>query len=98
MTRQLKVGDYFRFIVPNGLGGSQFGTWGDIGQVVKYDEGNKYFRFKFATINASNGVQLSMRQHYMNDEIELNANFIDVEPLVKDYRVDQEPLEDEDCL
>lgn len=98
MTRQLKVGDHFRFIEPNGLGGPQFGTVGDIGEVLGIRGGETWFSFKFISVSSSNDSAISSRIRYMKGDTRLNVQFKNVEPLVKDYRVDQEPLEDEDCL
>ncbi|AXP07776.1 hypothetical protein SmphiM6_85 [Sinorhizobium phage phiM6] len=99
MTRQLQVGDHFRFIEPNDLGGSQFGTIGDIGEVLAIPAGvETWFSFKFISVDDKNFDRLETRDHYMVGNTRLNVQFKNVEPLVKDYRVDQEPMEDEDCL
>lgn len=93
-----KIGDKFRFVAPNSLGGKQFGCVGDIGELIAVSTDYRGMSFKFASLNEADDTHLGFRRQYLERQTRIGGYFKEIERLIINYRADQVADEAEDLL
>lgn len=96
-----KVGDQFIFLDTNERGGPEFGIAGDVGEVIQPDVVTWTTRkpaLIFRFVSVVEGPDYDFRKDVLEHRLEYYASTSQIRPLTKDYKIDQEPLDDEETL